>query len=167
MDRTYTRSEYLRLVDDIRRRRADIVLTTDIICGFCTETEDEFQDTVRVVEEVGYHMGYVFKYSQRKNTIAGRKYPDDVPEAIKSDRLNRLVDRLKTISLQHNLTAVGRTLPVLVEGDAKKSSAQWMGKTDGGITVVWEKSMKAVQPGDVVPITVTRVTATTLFGHPL
>lgn len=167
MDRTYTRSEYLRLVDDIRRRRADIVLTTDIICGFCTETEDEFQDTVRVVEEVGYHMGYVFKYSQRKNTIAGRKYPDDVPEAIKSDRLNRLVDRLKTISLQHNLTAVGRTFPVLVEGDAKKSSAQWMGKTDGGITVVWEKSMKAVQPGDVVPITVTRVTATTLFGHPL
>ena len=167
MDRTYTRSEYLRLVDDIRRCRADIVLTTDIICGFCTETEDEFLDTVRVVDKVGYHMGYVFKYSQRKNTIAGRKYPDDVPEAIKTDRLNRLVDRLKAISLQHNLAAVGQTVPVLVEGDAKKSSAQWMGKTDGGITVVWEKSTDTVQPGDVVPITVTRVTATTLFGHPL
>ena len=167
MDRTYTRNEYLRLVDDIRRRRPDIVLTTDIICGFCTETEDEFLDTVRVVDEVGYHMGYVFKYSQRKNTIAGRKYPDDVPEEIKTDRLNRLVDRLKTISLQHNLTAVGETFPVLVEGDAKKSSAQWMGKTDGGITVVWEKSTDAVQPGDLVPITVTRVTATTLFGHPV
>ena len=167
MDRTYTRNEYLRLVDDIRRRRSDIVLTTDIICGFCTETEDEFVDTVRVVDEVGYHMGYVFKYSQRKNTIAGRKYPDDVPEEIKTDRLNRLVDRLKAISLQHNLDAVGRTFPVLVEGDAKKSSAQWMGKTDGGITVVWDKTPDSLQPGSLVPITVTHVTATTLFGHPL
>jgi len=167
MDRTYTRNEYLRLVDDIRRRRSDIVLTTDIICGFCTETEDEFLDTCRVVDEVGYHMGYVFKYSPRKNTIAGRKYPDDVPEERKTDRLNRLVERLKTISLQHNLTAVGQTFPVLVEGDAKKSSAQWMGKTDGGITVVWEKGTDSVGPGNLVPITVTRVTATTLFGHPV
>lgn len=167
MDRTYTRNEYLRLVDDIRRRRSDIVLTTDIICGFCTETEDEFLDTVRVVDEVGYHMGYVFKYSQRKNTIAGRKYPDDVPEAVKTDRLNRLVERLKTISLQHNLAAVGQTFPVLIEGDAKKSSAQWMGKTDGGITVVWDKNMAPLQPGTLVPIAVTHVTATTLFGHPL
>lgn len=166
MNRTYTRNEYLRLVDDIRRRRSDIVLTTDIICGFCTETEDEFMDTCRVVDEVGYHMGYVFKYSQRKNTIAGRKYPDDVPEETKTDRLNRLVDRLKAISLQHNLAAVGTTFPVLVEGDAKKSSAQWMGKTDGGITVVWNKGTAALQPGVLVPITVTRVTATTLFGHP-
>jgi tRNA-2-methylthio-N6-dimethylallyladenosine synthase len=121
MDRTYTRNEYLRLVNDIRRRRSDIVLTTDIICGFCTETEDEFMDTSRVVDEVAYHMGYVFKYSQRKNTIAGRKYPDDVPEEIKTDRLNRIVDRLKAISLQHNLAAVGKTFPVLIEGDAKKS----------------------------------------------
>jgi tRNA-N(6)-(isopentenyl)adenosine-37 thiotransferase enzyme MiaB len=167
MDRTYTRNEYLQLVDDIRRRRSDIVLTTDIICGFCTETEDEFLDTVRVVDEVGYHMGYVFKYSPRKNTIAGRKYPDDIPDEIKTDRLNRLVDRLKAISLQHNLDTVGQTVPVLVEGDAKKSSSQWMGKTDGGITVVWEKDAAPLQPGALVPITVTRVTATTLFGHPV
>jgi len=167
MDRTYTRNEYLQLVDDIRRRRSDIVLTTDIICGFCTETEDEFLDTVRVVDEVGYHMGYVFKYSPRKNTIAGRKYPDDIPDEVKTDRLNRLVDRLKAISLQHNLDTVGQTVPVLVEGDAKKSSAQWMGKTDGGITVVWEKDAAPLQPGTLVPITVTRVTATTLFGHPV
>ncbi len=167
MDRTYTRNEYLQLVNDIRRRRSNIVLTTDIICGFCTETEDEFMDTCRVVDEVGYHMGYVFKYSQRKNTIAGRKYPDDIPDEIKTDRLNRLVDRLKAISLQHNLDVVGRSFPVLIEGDAKKSSAQWMGKTDGGITVVWEKDAAPLQPGTLIPITVTRVTATTLFGHPL
>jgi tRNA-2-methylthio-N6-dimethylallyladenosine synthase len=78
-----------------------------------------------------------------------------------------LVDRLKAISLQHNLDTVGQTVPVFVEGDAKKSSSQWMGKTDGGITVVWEKGMAPLQPGTLVPITVTRVTATTLFGHPV
>ena len=91
----------------------------------------------------------------------------DVLEEIKIDRLNQLVDRLKAISLQHNLATVGQTFPVLVEGDAKKSSSQWMGKTDGGITVVWEKDAAPLQPGTLVPITVTRVTATTLFGHPV
>jgi tRNA A37 methylthiotransferase MiaB len=74
---------------------------------------------------------------------------------------------LEAISLQHNLDTVGQTVPVLVEGDAKKSSSQWMGKTDGGITVVWEKDAAPLQPEALVPITVTRVTATTLFGHPV
>ena len=167
MDRTYTRAEYLRLVEDIRRRRADIVLTTDIICGFCTESEDDFMDTYRLVEEVGYHMAYVFKYSERKHTIAARKYPDDVSEQTKIDRVNRLSDRLKVISHERNLAEIGKTVAVLVEGDAKKSSSQWMGKTDGGITVVWEKSGMALQPGDLLPVTITNVSATTLFGQPV
>lgn len=166
MDRTYTRKEYLRLVDDIRRRRSDIVLTTDIICGFCTETEDDFMDTYRLVEDVGYHLAYVFKYSERKHTIAARKFPDDVPESTKVDRVNRLSDRLKAISHDLNLREIGKTVSVLVEGDAKKSASQWMGKTDGGITVVWGKDRQVVQPGDLIPITVTSVSATTLFGAP-
>jgi tRNA-2-methylthio-N6-dimethylallyladenosine synthase len=167
MDRTYTRAEYLRLVEDIRRRRADIVLTTDIICGFCTESEDDFMDTYHLVEDVGYHMAYVFKYSERKHTIAARKYPDDVFEQTKIDRVNRLSYRLKIISHERNLAEIGKTVPVLVEGDAKKSSSQWMGKTDGGITVVWEKSDLDVAPGDVVQVTITNVSATTLFGQPV
>jgi tRNA-2-methylthio-N6-dimethylallyladenosine synthase len=82
MSRTYGRKDYLALVEDIRRRRSDIVLTTDIICGFCSETEEEFLDTYRVMEEVGFHSAFIFKYSERKHTIAARKYPDDVPERL-------------------------------------------------------------------------------------
>ena len=80
MNRTYSRKEYLDLAATIRRRHPGIALTTDIICGFCSESEEEFLDTYRVVEEVQYHSAYVFKYSERKNTIAARKFPDDVPD---------------------------------------------------------------------------------------
>ncbi|MBI4400291.1 MAG: tRNA (N6-isopentenyl adenosine(37)-C2)-methylthiotransferase MiaB [Nitrospirae bacterium] len=165
MNRTYTCKEYLDLVDDIRRRRSDIALTTDIICGFCTETEEEFLDTYLTMQEVGYHAAFIFKYSERKNTIAARKYPDDVPDTVKSDRVTRLVELQKAISLEKNREMIGRTVPVLVEGDAKKSSAQWMGRTDSNITVVWEKRGSSARPGDLVPMTISRVSATTLFGE--
>jgi tRNA-2-methylthio-N6-dimethylallyladenosine synthase len=165
MNRTYSRKDYLALVEDIRRRRSDIALTTDIICGFCTETEEEFLDTYQVVREVGYHAAFIFKYSERKNTIAARKYPDDVTETVKSDRVTRLVELQKAISLEKNREMIGRTVLVLVEGDAKKSSAQWMGRTDGNITVVCEKRGSGIRPGDLIPITITRVSATTLFGE--
>jgi tRNA-2-methylthio-N6-dimethylallyladenosine synthase len=164
MSRTYGRKDYLALVEDIRRRRPDIALTTDIICGFCTETEEEFLDTYRVMEEVGFHSAFIFKYSERKHTIAERKYPDDVPERVKSERVTRLVDLQKSISLRKNEELLGQTVIVLVEGDAKKSSAQWMGRTDGNITVVWEKNGSGIRPGDCIPMTITRVSATTLFG---
>ncbi|MDR4472001.1 MAG: radical SAM protein [Nitrospira sp.] len=85
MNRTYSRKEYLDLAATIRRRHPGIALTTDIICGFSSETEEEFLDTYRVVEEVQYHSAYVFKYSERKNTIAARKFPDDVPDAVKGN----------------------------------------------------------------------------------
>ncbi len=166
MNRTYSRKDYLTLVDDMRRRWPDIVLTTDIICGFCSETEEEFLDTYRTVREVGYHAAFVFKYSERKNTIAGRKYPDDVPESIKSDRVSRIVNLQKQISLQKNREVIGEKVQVLVEGDAKKSSAQWMGKTDGNITVVWPKNALSVQPGDLVLINISNASVTTLIGHP-
>src|SRR5436853_963499 len=164
MNRTYGRKDYLALVEDIRRRRSDIALTTDIICGFCSETEEEFLDTYRVMEEVGFHSAFIFKYSERKHTIAARKYPDDVPERVKSERVTRLVNRQKSISLRKNEELLGQTVTVLVEGDAKKSSAQSMGRTDGNITVVWEKNGSGSRPGDLIPMKITRVSATTLFG---
>jgi tRNA-2-methylthio-N6-dimethylallyladenosine synthase len=116
---------------------------------------------------VGYHAAFIFKYSERKNTIAARKFPDDVPELVKSDRVTRLVELQKSISLKKNEALVGRTVQVLVEGDAKKSSAQWMGRSDGNLTVVWEKNQASISPGDLVSIRVARVSATTLFGTPL
>ena len=164
MNRTYGRKDYLALVEDIRRRRSDIALTTDIICGFCSETEEEFLDTYRVMEEVGFHSAFIFKYSERKHTIAARKYPDDVPERVKSERVTRLVNLQKSISLRKNEELLGQTVTVLVEGDAKKSSAQSMGRTDGNITVVWEKNGSGIRPGDLIPMKITWVSATTLFG---
>ena len=165
MGRTYSRKEYLDLVDDIRRRHAGIALTTDIICGFCGETDEEFLDTYRTVQEVGYHAAFVFKYSERKHTIAARKHSDDVPETVKSDRVTRIVDMQTNIALRKNQEMIGRTVTVLVEGDAKRSAEQWMGKADNSVTVVWEKNGSRARPGDLIPIAVTRASVTTLFGH--
>ena len=165
MGRTYTSKEYFLLVDEIRRRVPEIGLSTDIICGFCTESEDDFQHTFRAVEEIGYHLAFIFRYSERKQTIAARKYPDDVPEPDKVDRVNRLIDLQRRISLRKNQEMVGRTVEVLVEGDAKKSANQWMGKSDGNITVIWEKGTLSTGPGDLVNINVTRASVTALFGQ--
>ncbi len=118
------------------------------------------------MEDVGFHGAFIFKYSERKNTIAERKYPDDVPEIIKSDRVTRLVELQRAASRKKNEARIGETVPVLVEGNAKKSQEQWMGRTDTNITVVWQKDGSPTTPGDIVPITITRATAATLFGHP-
>ncbi len=167
MGRTYSGKDYLALVEAIRVRCPDIGLSTDIICGFCSETEEEFLDTYRMVREVSYHAAFVFKYSERKNTIAARKYPDDVPEQIKADRVMRTVDLQKRLSLKANQAMVGWTVEVLVEGDAKRSSQQWMGRTDHNITVVWGKDSMLAARGELVQIRVTRASVTTLFGEPV
>jgi tRNA-2-methylthio-N6-dimethylallyladenosine synthase len=164
MGRSYTRKEYLDLVDDIRKRNPGIALTTDIICGFCSETEEEFLDTYGLVRDVGFHAAFVFKYSERARTIAARKYPDDVPEAVKSDRVGRIVDMQTAIAFRINQEMIGRTVTALVEGDAKRSSSQWKGRADNSLTVVWEKDGSRARPGDLVPITVSRASVTTLFG---
>jgi tRNA-2-methylthio-N6-dimethylallyladenosine synthase len=167
MGRTYTRDEYLRLVDDIRRRMPNVALTTDIICGFCGETDDEFLDTYRTVQSVEYHSAFIFKYSERKNTIAARKYPDDVPDTVKAARVTQLVELQRKISLQKNTALVDRTLEVLVEGNARKTSDQWMGKTEHNVTVVWSKVDGPTAPGQLLPIWITDASATTLVGKPV
>jgi tRNA-2-methylthio-N6-dimethylallyladenosine synthase len=165
MGRSYTRKEYLDLVDAIRRC-GDIALSTDVICGFCSETEEEYQETVKLVQEVEYHSAYIFKYSERKNTIAGRKYSDNVAESIKSERVGRLIELQKAISAKKNKALIGQSVKVLVEGHAKKSESQWMGHTESNTTVVWNKAGCFVQPGDLVSITVEDGSASTLYGSP-
>lgn len=164
MNRTYTRAAYLTLVDQILAAGPGMVLTTDIIAGFCSESDAEFADTYRLLEEVRYHAAFIFKYSERKNTIAARKHPDDVSDAVKSERVTALVDLQRRISQERNRAYIGSTLPVLVEGDAKRSSLQGMGKSDGNITVVWEKSSVSASPGQIIALSIYDCSASTLYA---
>ena len=164
MGRSYTRKDFLMLVEDIRQR-GDISLSTDIICGFCSETDEEYLDTYELIREIEFQAAYIFKYSERKNTIASRKYPNDVPEHVKSDRVTRLVGLQKNISTKVNQRLVGQPVNVLIEGPAKKSRDQWMGHTESNVTVVWNKKHAPNQPGDLVTVMVTDASASTLFGE--
>lgn len=164
MNRTYSRREYLALVERIRSMNSRMVLTTDIIAGFCSETDEEFADTYRLLEEVRYHSAFIFVYSERTNTIAARKFPDDVPREVKSRRVTTLVELQRRISTERNREYLGETLPVLVEGDAKKSSLQAMGKSDGNVTVIWNKADLACRPGDLVACSIADASASTLYA---
>ena len=165
MNRTYTRREYLALVDRIRSMNPRMVLTTDIIAGFCSETEAEFEDTYRLLEEVRYHSAFIFLYSERLNTIAARKYADDIPQEVKSRRVTALVELQRRISAKRNREFLGKTLQVLVEGDARKSPLQAMGKTDGNITVIWEKTDVQCEAGQMVACSIYDASASTLYAR--
>ncbi len=166
MGRSYTRAEYRALVAEIRKQGA-ITLSTDIIAGFCTESNEEFLETHELVREIEFQSAYIFKYSERKNTIAYRKFPDDVPESVKSERVTQLVDLQKTISAGKNRQVIGTDVEVLVEGNAKKSSRQWMGHTESNVTVVWGKDALPLSLGDRITIKVEDASASTLFGTPV
>jgi tRNA-2-methylthio-N6-dimethylallyladenosine synthase len=165
MGRNYTSSEYLALVERIRSIVPDVVLTTDIICGFCSESDDDFMDTYRLVKTVRFDSAYIFKYSERKNTIAARKYPDNVNEQVKGARLSHLVDLQRQITLERNRELIGRHMPILVERNATKSSDQGMGKTDGNVTVVWKKGSSPFVPGSFVTKKIVDASAATLYGE--
>ena len=166
MNRTYTRREYVALVNRIRSINPHIVLTTDIIAGFCSETDEEFADTSHLLEEVRYHSAFIFLYSERTNTIAARKFHDDVPPEIKSKRVTSLVELQRRISTERNREYLGATLSVLVEGNAKKSCSQGMGKTDGNITVIWDKAALPCHPGELVTCSIYDASASTLYANP-
>ena len=163
MGRGYTRREYLKLVEAIRNK-GPLVLTTDLICGFCGETDEEFQDTYDLMKEVEYQAAFVFKYSERKHTIAARKYLDDIPEQVKGYRTNQLIELQKEISLRKNHALIGAEVDVMIEGEAKKSDQQWMGHTEANVTVVWPKDHLMRSPGDFVSVLIQDATPSTLYG---
>ncbi|MBX3330007.1 MAG: tRNA (N6-isopentenyl adenosine(37)-C2)-methylthiotransferase MiaB [Nitrospira sp.] len=164
MGRTYTGSEYLTLVDRIRSTIPDVVLTTDIICGFCSESDEDFRATARLIELAQLDSAYIFKYSERKNTIAARKYADDIPDQVKGMRVAQLVETQRRITLERNRRYIGKDMDILVEGDATRSSTQAMGKTDGNITVVWDKSTGDIRPGTLTTKHIFDASAATLYG---
>ena len=165
MARTYTANDYLALVERIRTAIPEIVLTTDIICGFCSESDEDFEETRRIVEQVRFDSAYIFKYSERKNTIAARKFADDVPDSVKAARVSALVEIQRRITLERNRRYIGHDVEILVEGDATRSSTQGMGKTDGNITVVWDKGAGPFEPGRVVRKHIFEASAATLYGE--
>lgn len=165
MARTYTRKSFLELVEKIRRLIPDVTLTTDVIVGFSSETDAEFEDTVDVMRQVEFDSAFIFKYSERQNTIAYRKYVDDVPEEKKTERIVRLNALQKAISARKNRASIGQTLRVLVEGPSKKNPARWMGRTDGNKIVIFPQN--GFRAGDLIDVEIHDATANTLFGVPV
>lgn len=165
MNRKYTRQHYLQRVVAIRRYLPDTSLSTDIIAGFCGETEAEHQETLSLMREVGYDSAFMFKYSDRPGTFAHRHYVDDIPDAEKTRRLNEIIALQTELSLACNQKYVGRTVEVLVEGVSEKRGRQYIGRNPQNKVVLFEPTEALVKPGDYVQVRVTRCTAVTLLGE--
>lgn len=165
MNRKYTRQHYLQRVAAIRRYLPDVSLSTDIIAGFCGETEAEHQETLSLMREVGYDSAFMFKYSDRPGTFAHRHYTDDIPEAKKTRRLNEIIALQTELSLACNQKYVGRTVEVLVEGVSEKRGRQYIGRNPQNKVVLFEPTEAVVRPGDYVQVRVTRCSAVTLLGE--
>ncbi|MCR5561576.1 MAG: tRNA (N6-isopentenyl adenosine(37)-C2)-methylthiotransferase MiaB [Bacteroidales bacterium] len=188
MRRRYNREWYLERVRRIRSVMPDCGITTDAIVGFCSETEDEFRDTLSIFEEVGYDAAFMFFYSERPGTLAARNYPDDVPQEVKTRRLEELISLQNRLSLESNRRDIGREYEVLVEGPSKKGglrggdgdqregdlrggTVQLCGRTSSNKMCVWEDSAEgpgaqgsgAHRPGDYVRVRVTDCTQATLI----
>jgi tRNA-2-methylthio-N6-dimethylallyladenosine synthase len=162
MNRDYTQTDYYALVEGIRTYMPACTLSTDLIVGFPGETDAEFQETLEMVERVGFDSAFTFKYSARPGTKAA-EYTDQVPEAVKQERLERLIQLQKRITLERNRAHVGRLAEVLVEKESKKSTAQWAGRTDGNHWVVFDKKDACI--GDFVTVRIDSTHGIALQGH--
>lgn len=162
MNRTYDRKHYLDLVRKIREMIPGVSLSTDIIAGFPTETEDDHKMTLSLLEEVRFDGAFMFKYSPREGTKA-YEMGDDVPDDVKVRRLNEIIELQQKISYEINQGMIGSEVEVLVEGESKRSSDQWMGRTDTNKVVVFPK-VDEVKPGDYIIVRIKKATSATLFG---
>lgn len=164
MNRTYTREWYMERVDAIYRIMPDCAISADIIAGFCTETEEEHQDTLSVMEYAQYSMSYMFFYSERPGTLAARKYEDDIPEEVKKRRLNEIIRLQNQISFAHNQKDIGKTFKVLIEGDSKKSPTDFKGRNSQNKMIVFQKR-EDLKAGDYCWVKVNAATSATLIGE--
>ena len=163
MNRLHTRKEYMKLIDNIREIIPNCSISQDMIVGFPTETETDFKDTVSLMDYVKYNFGYMFTYSERPGTMAGRNMEDDVPEEIKKRRLQDIVDLQRAHSEIKTKEWLHKTVEVLIEKESKKSNTQWSGRTPQNIVCVFPKAHYNV--GDFVNVKVTDCTSATLIGE--
>ncbi|AWL09246.1 tRNA-2-methylthio-N(6)-dimethylallyladenosine synthase [Aquirufa nivalisilvae] len=164
MNRTYTREWYLERIQSIRNILGESCgISHDLIAGFCSETEEEHQDSLSLLEEVKYDFGYMFSYSERPGTPAEKKLVDDIPEEIKKRRLQEIIDSQRIHSAYRNQLMIGTVQRVLVEGDSKKSSAHHFGRTDNNKVVVFPKMEE--MKGKFVDVKITHCTSGTLLGE--
>lgn len=164
MNRTYTREWYMAKVDRIKEILPDCSISTDLIAGFCTETEEEHQDTLSIMKYADYDYGYMFYYSERPGTLAQRRFKDDIPLDVKKRRLQEIVDLQWILSNESNKRDIGKTFEVLIEGESKKSDQDWMGRNSQNKVIVFPKGNLALKKGDYAEVTVTDFTKGTLLG---
>jgi tRNA-2-methylthio-N6-dimethylallyladenosine synthase len=164
MNRTYTREWYLAKVARIKEIMPTCTVSSDIIAGFCTESEQDHQDTISIMQAAQYDYSYMYFYSERPGTLAAKRYEDDIPEEVKKRRLQEIVDVQWTLSNESNKRDVGKCFEVLIEGDSKKSDAEWMGRTSQNKVVVFPKLNHPVKKGDYVEIFIAGFTKGTLLG---
>ena len=165
MKRNYTRAWYLERVAAIRAVMPDCAITSDLFCGFHDETEEDFQDTLSLMREVGYDASFMFKYSERPGTYAAKYLEDNIPEEVKIRRLQEMIDLQNQLSLESNKRDVGKVVEVLIEGFSKRSREQLFGRTQQNKVVVFDK--QGYRVGQYVEVLVEDATAATLLGKPV
>ena len=164
MNRKYTRDWYLERIEAIRRIIPGCGISTDLFCGFHSESEEEFGETLSLMRTVGFDSSFMFKYSERPGTYASKHLPDDIPEEVKIERLQRMIELQNELSLESNRREVGKVVEVLVEGVSKRSTAQFVGRTEQNKTAVFDRNGYRI--GDFAKIRITDVTSATLMGVP-
>src|SRR5579862_8159217 len=164
MNRTYDREWYIDRINSIRRIIPECAISTDVITGFCSETEEEHQGTLSMMDYVHYDFAYMFMYSERPGTLAAKRYADDIPEEVKRRRLKEIVTKQQQHSYLRLQAQIGTTQKVLIEGFSKKSDNDYCGKSDQNAMVVFPVGQN-YKPGQYVNVLIERSTTATLIGR--
>ncbi|GBU06772.1 tRNA-i(6)A37 methylthiotransferase [Bacteroidales bacterium] len=165
MNRSYDREWYMQRIAKIKQLIPECALSTDLFCGFHSESEEDHQETLSLIREVKFDLAFTFKYSERPGTYAAKNLPDNVSEEIKSRRLQEIIDLQREISLENNKNAIGKTYEIIVEGYSKRSKDKIYGRNSQNNVIIFEKHNYKV--GDLVMVRVTDASSATLFGEPI
>lgn len=165
MNRTYTREWFIHKVQRVREIIPDCSITTDVIAGFCSETEEEHKDSLSLMAISRFDLAYMYAYSERPGTLAARRFADDVPEDVKNRRLTEIINQQMTIQNEINAGEVGKVFEVLIEGDSKRSADDWSGRNSQNKIIVFPKSVPGLKKGDYVHVKINKTTSATLIGE--